>query len=100
MHGVMRALIARLDRIGPAAREAAQTCSVLGREFTYELIERLTRERYRVSPVADACESRCLPFGGHGTTRRPWSHAIWVQSRDNFASENKGYRKQILVEPK
>ena len=34
-------LIARLDRIGPAAKEIAQMCSVLGREFTYELIERL-----------------------------------------------------------
>jgi hypothetical protein len=34
-------LNARLDRIGPAAREVAQICSVLGREFTYELIERL-----------------------------------------------------------
>jgi predicted ATPase len=34
-------LIARLDRIGPAAKEVAQICSVLGREFTYELIERL-----------------------------------------------------------
>ncbi len=33
-------LIARLDRIGPAAKEVAQICSVLGREFTYELIER------------------------------------------------------------
>jgi predicted ATPase len=33
-------LIARLDRIGPAAKEIAQICSVLGREFTYELIER------------------------------------------------------------
>ena len=27
-------LIARLDRIGPAAKEVAQICSVLGREFT------------------------------------------------------------------
>jgi predicted ATPase len=34
-------LIARLDRIGPAAKEVAQIGSVLGREFTYELIERL-----------------------------------------------------------
>jgi predicted ATPase len=33
-------LIARLDRIGPAAREVAQIGSVLGREFTHELIER------------------------------------------------------------
>jgi predicted ATPase len=39
-------LIARLDRIGPAAKEVAQICSVFGREFTYELIERLaTRPR-------------------------------------------------------
>jgi predicted ATPase/class 3 adenylate cyclase len=33
-------LIARLDRIGSAAKEIAQVCSVLGRGFTYELIER------------------------------------------------------------
>jgi predicted ATPase len=34
-------LIARLDRIGPEAKEVAQIGSVVGREFTYELIERL-----------------------------------------------------------
>ena len=32
-------LIARLDRIGAAAKEVAQVGAVLGREFTYELIE-------------------------------------------------------------
>jgi class 3 adenylate cyclase/tetratricopeptide (TPR) repeat protein len=32
-------LIARLDRIGGAAREVAQIGAVLGREFSYELIE-------------------------------------------------------------
>jgi class 3 adenylate cyclase/predicted ATPase len=32
-------LIARLDRIGAAAKEVAQIGAVLGREFTYELIE-------------------------------------------------------------
>jgi len=36
-------LIARLDRIGAAAREVAQVGSVLGREFSYELIERVAR---------------------------------------------------------
>jgi class 3 adenylate cyclase/predicted ATPase len=36
-------LIARLDRIGPAAREIAQIGAVLGREFNYELIERVAR---------------------------------------------------------
>src|SRR5712671_2685042 len=32
-------LIARLDRLGPAAKEIAQISAVLGREFAYELIE-------------------------------------------------------------
>ncbi len=32
-------LMARLDRLGPAAKEIAQIGAVLGREFTYELIE-------------------------------------------------------------
>ena len=32
-------LIARLDRIGTAAKEVAQVGAVLGREFSYELIE-------------------------------------------------------------
>jgi predicted ATPase len=32
-------LIARVDRLGEAAKEAAQIGAVLGREFTYELIE-------------------------------------------------------------
>ena len=32
-------LLARLDRLGPAAKEIAQVGAVLGREFAYELIE-------------------------------------------------------------
>ena len=36
-------LIARLDRIGPAAKEVAQISSVFGREFTYEQVERWLR---------------------------------------------------------
>jgi predicted ATPase len=32
-------LMARLDRLGPAAKEIAQIGAVLGREFAYELIE-------------------------------------------------------------
>jgi class 3 adenylate cyclase/tetratricopeptide (TPR) repeat protein len=32
-------LMARLDRLGPAAKETAQIGAVLGREFSYELIE-------------------------------------------------------------
>ena len=36
-------LIARLDRLGPSAKEAAQIGAVLGREFGYELIERVAQ---------------------------------------------------------
>ena len=32
-------LMARLDRLGPTAKEIAQIGAVLGREFGYELIE-------------------------------------------------------------
>jgi len=38
-------LIARLDRLGPAAREVAQIGAVLGREFSYELIARVAQTR-------------------------------------------------------
>jgi class 3 adenylate cyclase len=36
-------LMARLDRLGPVPKEVAQIGAVLGREFTYELIEPLVR---------------------------------------------------------
>jgi predicted ATPase len=32
-------VIARLDRLGPAAKEVAQIGAVIGREFSYELIQ-------------------------------------------------------------
>jgi class 3 adenylate cyclase len=36
-------LLARLDRLGPSAKEAAQIASVIGREFDYRLLSRITR---------------------------------------------------------
>jgi class 3 adenylate cyclase/tetratricopeptide (TPR) repeat protein len=36
-------LMARLDRLGPSAKEIAQIGAVLGREFAYELIELVTQ---------------------------------------------------------
>jgi class 3 adenylate cyclase/tetratricopeptide (TPR) repeat protein len=36
-------LVARLDRLGPAAREAAQIGAALGREFSYALIARVAQ---------------------------------------------------------
>jgi class 3 adenylate cyclase/tetratricopeptide (TPR) repeat protein len=53
-------LIARLDRIGPAAKEVAQICSVLGREFTYELIERLAT---RPKPNLDSALAQLTEAG-------------------------------------
>ena len=38
-------LVARLDRLGAAAREVAQVGAVLGREFSYELIARVAQPR-------------------------------------------------------
>jgi DNA-binding winged helix-turn-helix (wHTH) protein/tetratricopeptide (TPR) repeat protein len=43
-------LVARLDRLGPVACEAAQIGAVLGREFTYELIARVAQPQ---RPEAD-----------------------------------------------
>ena len=53
-------LIARLDRIGPAAKEVAQIGSVLGREFTYELIERLAA---RPKPDLDSALAQLTEAG-------------------------------------
>jgi DNA-binding winged helix-turn-helix (wHTH) protein/tetratricopeptide (TPR) repeat protein len=39
-------LIARLDRLGPAVREAAQIGAVLGREFPYDLIARVAQPQH------------------------------------------------------
>jgi class 3 adenylate cyclase/tetratricopeptide (TPR) repeat protein len=40
-------LMARLDRLGPAPKETAQIGAVLGREFSYELIERVAHRPER-----------------------------------------------------
>ncbi len=53
-------LIARLDRIGPGAREIAQIGAVLGREFGYELIERVAR---RPEPELQAALARLSEAG-------------------------------------
>jgi predicted ATPase len=47
-------LMARLDRLGPAAKEVAQIGAVLGREFAYELIEPLHRSPPPEQFVADS----------------------------------------------
>jgi predicted ATPase/class 3 adenylate cyclase len=37
-------LMARLDHLGSDARETAQACSVIGREFSYSMLRRIIRE--------------------------------------------------------
>ena len=44
--------MARLDRLGPAAKEVAQIGAVLGREFAYELIEPVAQRDERELQVA------------------------------------------------
>src|SRR5262249_27336716 len=38
-------LIARLDRLGPAAKGTAQVAAVIGREFSYELLAPVAQQR-------------------------------------------------------
>jgi hypothetical protein len=45
-------LMARLDRLGPSSKEIAQIGAVLGREFTYELIELVAHRDRRELQVA------------------------------------------------
>jgi class 3 adenylate cyclase/predicted ATPase len=45
-------LMARLDRLGPVAKEVAQIGAVLGREFSYELIEPVAQRPERELQVA------------------------------------------------
>jgi class 3 adenylate cyclase len=45
-------LMARLDRLGPAAKDVAQIGAVLGREFAYELIEPVAQRDKRELQVA------------------------------------------------
>ena len=53
-------LIARLDRFGEAAKEAAQIGAVLGREFHYELIQSVAQQR---GPELDAALDQLTDAG-------------------------------------
>jgi hypothetical protein len=58
-------LLARLDRLGPMPKEVAQTGAVLGREFSYELIEPLV-QREGLQAALDQLSNAGLLFR-HGT---------------------------------
>jgi class 3 adenylate cyclase/predicted ATPase len=53
-------LIARLDRLGPVAKEVAQIGAVIGREFAYELIEPVAQ---RPQPDLEAALDRLTDAG-------------------------------------
>jgi class 3 adenylate cyclase/predicted ATPase len=53
-------LIARLDRLGPIAKEVAQIGAVIGREFSYELIQPVTQ---RPQPDLEAALDRLTDAG-------------------------------------
>jgi predicted ATPase len=50
IQGVIRT---RLDRLQPATREVVRSAAVLGREFTYPLLERLGHDRYALERSLD-----------------------------------------------
>jgi predicted ATPase len=57
-------LMARLDRLGTAPKEVAQIGAVLGREFTYELIDQVARRpdprSSRQSSSSSGCDAASL----------------------------------------
>ena len=63
--------MARLDRIGPAAKEIAQIGAVLGREFAYELIEPVAQrpERELQAALGRLDEAGLAVLPRHGSAR-------------------------------
>jgi class 3 adenylate cyclase/tetratricopeptide (TPR) repeat protein len=53
-------LMARLDRLGPAAREMAQTGAAIGREFSYDIVSSVTA---RPQPDVEAALARLVASG-------------------------------------
>src|SRR5712671_6843877 len=65
-------LMARLDRLGPAPKETAQIGAVLGREFSYELIEAVAQRPERelqaaLKPLTDAGLLFCRGTAPHAS---------------------------------
>ena len=68
-------LMARLDRLGPAAKEIAQIGAVIGREFAYELIE-----RWRSGPClsCDSARSISSAMPGCCSAAAPLPHSSYL----------------------
>src|SRR5439155_15449610 len=89
-------LMARLDRIGPAAKEIAQVAAVIGQQFSYELLEKVspapaTEVENGIARLVDAG----LAFPQSRATERSYSfkHALLRDvAYDNLL---RGRRQQI-----
>jgi predicted ATPase len=55
---LLASLIARLDRLGSAAKETAQIGAALGREFSYELIEPVAGRVWKLVEIAEGGDLR------------------------------------------
>ena len=72
-------LMARLDRLGPAAREIAQTGAAIGRDFSYELVTAVaTRSEAETRAALDQLVSAGLVFqrGTPPTAEYQFKHAL------------------------
>jgi predicted ATPase len=77
-------LIARLDRLGPLAKEVGQIGAVLGREFGYDLVEQVAqRPAVELRAGLDRLAAPCCGQGGRNCTlvsRRRWSSISPISS--------------------
>jgi class 3 adenylate cyclase/predicted ATPase len=94
LHG---SLMARLDRLGPAPKEVAQVGSVIGREFTYELLaaigpladqEKLRDALQRLTAAGLIVQRDRPPFASYG-----FKHVLLQDAA--YASLLRGKRQQI-----
>jgi len=70
-------LISRLDRLGAAAKEVAQIGSVLGREFSFELIDHVGRRPDLETTLAQLSDAALL-FRADCRRNPPIKHALRV----------------------
>ena len=83
-------LMARLDRLGPAAKELAQVGAAIGREFSYELLAAIAAPR----PELEVAE--CVESAGRGRAALSTRHA----ARGNLPLQARaGARRRLLHSP-
>ena len=74
-------LMARLDRLGPAAKEAAQIGATIGREFSYELLIRPRRRAKQRCWTASICSSQRTWFSSAASRLQPTTTSSTLSCR-------------------